>query len=205
MTTTTTYPNGQQLVSSAYTPAQITTFIQGLTYGMIGVTPLPGYQDGIVRVSWQTEGQPGEDVGTDICYVACVPQDVQYSRVRDVTLTQSGDTLTQNWSCTKGWRVRWVFYGPNSEDRARMVRSALWQDYFNQALNVGNLYPVQDAAEVTRVPETWNAVWWERSDYEITMYEAVTETINPGIATSVEVTLDTNSGQAAQITVSEGD
>jgi hypothetical protein len=68
-----------------------------------------------------------------------------------------------------------------------MIRSALFMDYFNDQLNLSNLYPVPDSPEVTRMPEEWNAQWIERSDYHIVMYEQVTETITDGIATSVEV------------------
>jgi hypothetical protein len=191
MGTVTPYPSGQQLVSSALTVAQINALMVPLTYGMIGLSVTPPGITSPVRDVWPTEGQPFQDANTDVCYVKCVPHDVDYSRVRDKTLSQSGsgDTtvLTETWVYTKGWDIAWTLYGPNSEDRARMIRSALFMDYFNDQLNLSNLYPVPDAPEVTRMPEEWNAQWIERADYHIVMYEQVTETITDGIATSVEV------------------
>jgi hypothetical protein len=191
MGTQTVYPNNQVLISSAYTPATIGAVLQPLTCGMIGLNASDPAASSTVRQEWPTSGQPFQDVGTDICYLACVPADEEYSRVRDLLKSQATvndkPVLTQTWRYTKGWQITWTFYGPNAEDRARMVRSAMFQDYFNDQLNLANLFPVNDPPEVTRTPELINAEWFERADFHIMMYEQVTETIQPGIATSVEV------------------
>jgi len=200
MTTSTTYPNGQTLVSSALTPPQMNVLLQTLTAGMIGINPPDVSQ---VRVDWPTQGQPFEDVGTDIAYISCVPKDVEYTRIRERVLSQAGSTLTENWTYTKGWRVSWVFYGPTSEDRARQVRSAMFMDYFNDQLSLNNLYPLPDPPEVIRSPQLINAEWWERADFYIDMYEAVTEAITDGVVTSVEVKLNTTDGLVADFTVKQ--
>lgn len=199
--TTTTYPNGQVLTSSALTPAAMSTLLQSLTCGMLGINP-PDFSK--VRVDWQTQGQPSQNVNTDICYVACTPWDTEYSRVRDYSFTEvTGPpaVLTQQWQYTKGWRAAWCLYGPNSEDNARAIRTAMFMDYFNEQLSLSNLYPISDPPEVVRAPEQFNAQWWERADFYINMYEAVTETINPGTATSVEVIVRDGDGVVADITV----
>jgi hypothetical protein len=190
MTTSTTYPNGQVLVSSALTTAQVNILLQNLTCGMIGINPPDVSQ---VRIDWPTQGQPFADVGTDVCYLACTPQDVDYSRIRNVQLSQTNNptVLTETWTYTKGWKIAWVFYGPNSEDRARQVRSAMFMEYFNDALNVSNLFPVPDPQEIVRLPQLINAEWWERADFSIVMYEAVTETIQDGVVTHLDVTVYT--------------
>jgi hypothetical protein len=72
-------------------------------------------------------------------------------------------------------------------DRARQIWSATFIDYFNDQLNLSNLFPVSEPTEPARVPETWNAQFWERCDFAITMYENVTETIEDGAVTSVEI------------------
>ena len=188
MTTLTQYPNGQVLQSSALTPAQISVIMQNLTCGMLGINP-PDFSQ--VRISWQPEGQPYENRNQDVCYVACTPYDTDYSRVRDYALGQTGTcddaVLTEYWQYTKGWRVAWCLYGPNAEDRARMIRSALFMSYFNDQLNLVNLFPLPDPPEVTRVPENINGQWFERADYFCNFYENVNESIIDGIATSVEV------------------
>jgi hypothetical protein len=203
MTVSTTYPNGQTLVSSALTPAQVSAIVQVLTCGVLGINPVDYSQ---VRVDWQTQGQPFVVTpAQDACFIACTPQDVNYSRVRD---RQYGNALSggaeETWTYTKGWRIAWCFYGPNGEDHARAVRSAMFMDYANDQFNVNELYPISDPPEVTRTPENFNAQWYERADFYIDCYEQVTETIQDGAATSVEIKVSADTlGQVADFTVKE--
>lgn len=197
MSTVTTYPNGQVLTSSALTPPQISIALQSLTYGMIGLATPPPSSFQPVQVSWQTQGQPfSPQVNQDVCYLACVPVDAEYSRVRDEVNSGTGVNLypvTQTWTYTKSWRISWILYGPSSEDRARMIRSAMFMDYFNDLLAQSNLYLISDPPEVVRVPENDNAQWWERSDFHIDCYEQVTETlVTPvgGYVKSVEIIVE---------------
>ena len=199
MTTTTTYPNGQQLVSSALTPTAISTLMQMLTCGMIGVNP-PDFSR--VRLDWQTTGQPSQPTpNSDTCYIMCQPYDTDYSRIRD--LANSGtSSVTETWTYTKGWRVSWVAYGPNSADNMRAIKSALFMDYFNLQLNAQNLYPLPDPPEILRVPEEINKQYFERADFHVDMYEAVIETIEYDVISSVEVVVNENTtGQVADIVV----
>jgi hypothetical protein len=186
-----TYPNGQVLTSTALTPNAISLIIQTLTYGMIGLPiPLPNTWQP-VQIDWQTQGQPmALDPSKDVCYVACVTEDVQYNRVRDLTKSGIGadnDPLTETWVYTRGWKVSWLLYGPNSTDRARAIHSAFFMDWVNDSLELSNLYPVSEFAEPTRTPELINAQWWERADFSVSMYEQVTETIIDNVVTSLEI------------------
>ena len=82
MPTTTQYPNGQVLVSSALTVPQINTVLQMLTQGMLGQTPAPDNPD--VRIDWQTGGAPfipGPEV--DVCWLRCTPRTEEYDKIRD--------------------------------------------------------------------------------------------------------------------------
>jgi hypothetical protein len=120
--------------------------------------------------------------------------------VRDRTFSGTGP-VTETWGYTRGWRVAWCLYGPNSTDRARMIHSAMFMDYFNDVLSLSNLYPISDPPEPTRIPEQTNSQWFERADFHIIMYEQVTETIEDGAVTSVEVKVYDKDGLAADITV----
>jgi hypothetical protein len=189
-TTSTPYPNGQVLVSSALTVPAINALLQPMTCGMIGLKlPTTGMPAGYsrVRIDWPEEGQPFTvNPQQDGCFLACVPHDVDYTRVRNKTLSGSGP-VTETWTYTKGWRISWTAYGPNAEDNLRAVRSAMWMDYFNDQLNLANLFPVPDPPEVVYMPETWNAQWWPRADFSVIMYENVTETIEDGAVESLEI------------------
>jgi hypothetical protein len=173
---------------------------------MLGL-PLPtaaepaGYA--AVRLDWPTQGQPfGVTPAQDVCFLACLLEETPYNKVRNRTLSGNGPVL-ETWTYTRGWRVSWVLYGPNSTDRARQIWSATFMDYFNDALNLANLFPVSDPAEPVRAPELINAEWWERCDFALSLYESVTETTEDSQAISVEVKLYESSlaTQAADFTV----
>ncbi len=199
--TSVTYPNGQILTSTALTPLAVGTLFQTLTSGMIGVSPADPSQ---VRLEWPTQGQPfGVTPAQDVCFLACMPTEDAYSKVRDRLNTQAGEEVQENWTYTRPWRISWVFYGPNSTDRARAVWSATFMDYFNDQLALSNLYLLNDPAAPRRVPEELNGQWWERADFSIGLYEQVNETILDTPATSVEVKVFDSSGQVADFTVQE--
>lgn len=201
MGTSTTYPNGQTLVSSALTPDAINKVIQVLTCGMLGIVPADYSQ---VRVDWQLQGQPFQDATMDRCYVSCVTIDEPYTKVRNLTVDGSltpQPNATQTWTYTRAWTVSWHFYGPTSTDDARMVHSGMFMDWADDQLAVSNLFPVTDFKEPVRQPENVNAQWWDHSFFEVTMYENVTETIQPGVVVSVEINLNDESGQVADFTV----
>lgn len=196
MTTTTNYPNGQVLTSSALTVAQVNTLIQSLTYGMIGLPVPPPSSFQPVQVDWQTQGQPfmaapapallTSPVAVDECYVACTTQDGDYTKIRNRTFSGTGPVV-ETWVYTREWHIAWTFYGPNAVDRARMIHSAMFMDYFTDSLSLANLFPVSDFNEPTRAPELINAQWYDRADFSIITYEQVTETISDGAVTNVEV------------------
>jgi hypothetical protein len=201
MPTTTTYPNGQSLVSSALTQQEINILLQQLTCGMLGIRPVDPMQ---VRVDWQAEGQP--DIprpSVDVCYISCVTQDSDYAKIaRDRTFTGT-EVLTENWNYTRSWLINWDLYGPNSTDRTRQIHSATFMDYFSDVLSLSNLYLLSDPPAPTRIPVEHNNQWYEHSHFHCDFYEAVTETIQDSIATSVEIKLETNDGLAADFTVTK--
>lgn len=182
--TTTTYPNGQVLSSTALSVAQMNILVQTLTCGMLGIVPVDPAQ---VRVAWQQQGQPDVALPTqDSCYISCVSQDVEYSRVRDHTL-RGVDGVIETWVYTRGWRVSWNTYGPNCFDRARQIHSALFQDYFNEQFAASNVYPVLDPSQPVRLPIEHNAQWYDNTQFSCVFYEQVTETIQTPTVVSVEV------------------
>ncbi len=195
------YPDGNILTSTALTLGQINALMQPLTLGMLGQPVDPN--SGLVRMEWPSEGAPFASRIEDVCYLRCVPKEDPYNRIRDRAVASSQDTtLTEQWTYTRAWAVRWCLYGPNSLDFARAVRSALYQDYFTGQLSLSQLFPVSDFQEPTRAPELINGQWFERVDFEVTMYEFITETINRQAVATVEVILENSAGKIADITVS---
>ena len=207
---TITYSNRQVFTSSALTPANVNVIIQALTISLLGL-PQPNGPGSAsyeaVRVSWQQQGQPFQNANDDICYLLSVTRDDDYSRVRDAYISGVGtdvSPLLENWSYTRAWTITWHFYGPNSLDRARLVRSAMFLDYANNMLSLSNLYPVNNPREIVRLPQEINGQWFEYAEFEIELYEQVTETVTDGAVTSVEIKVyeGTNTGPTADFTVS---
>lgn len=187
------YPNGQTLVSTALTQQQVAQLLATLTCGVLGINP-PDFSQ--VRMDWQPEGQPFQNqpqnmqqstqgVPQDVTYVAASIWNTSYSKVRDQGLTTPA--VTEEWIYTKGWRIAWVFYGPNAADNARAVWSATFMDYFSQQLQASSLFVVTDPDAPTWNPENINGQWFPRTDFYVNLYEQVTETILDGVAKNVEV------------------
>jgi hypothetical protein len=74
-------------------------------------------------------------------------------------------------------------------------------DYFDEQFSLSNLYSVNSLPTPTRIPVEHNLQWYEHSHFHCDFYEAVSETIQDSIATSVEVKLNTDAGLAADFTV----
>ena len=200
--TTTNYPDGSVLTSSALTLDAINTILQQLTLGMVGQPVTP--DNDFVRIAWQTEGAPFNEVDEDRIYLKCVFDPVDpYSKSRDrVNLVNDETTITEQWNYTRVWHIKWVCYGPNSADLARAIWTAMFQDYFTNALEGSQLFPVSDFDEPQRAPELMNGQWMDRCDFKADMYECVTETISRQTAISVETILEDASGVLADFTTS---
>lgn len=195
----TTYPDGSVLTSSALTIEQINTIIQPLTMGMLGFSA--DTSSPLVRIEWPTQGAPYQDVADDVCYIRCVPKEDSYDRIRDrTTITAADPNDEEIWNYTRAWAIRWCFYGPNSTDRARALRSALYQDYFTEKLSLSQLFPVSDFPEPMRAPELIDGQWFERCDFEAEFYEFITETIARQTVLSVETIVEGIDGQIADVT-----
>ena len=204
MGTPVTFPNGQTLTSTALTQLALSKLMQTLTLGAIGLNQnaavKPDYSQ--VRIDWPTQGQPFQNVNADVCYLGCTPIDDEYNRVRDrVVSSSTSTTATETWVYTRSWRVSWVFYGPSSTDRARMLKSAMFMDYFADTLSQSNLYAIPSQPEVTRTPELINAQWFERADFYIDLNEQVTETMVDNAVKSVETSIGDYTGTLSDTTV----
>jgi len=172
---------------------------------MLGLTVDP--TSSAVRLSWPTAGAPFQSVQDDVCYIQCLLEDEPYDKIRDLTSAAATDPsapyLVETWTYTRAWNIRWIFYGPNSLDNARALKSGLFQDYFADLLNAEQLFPVSEYQQAVRVPELLreNAQWIERVDFKCCMYEFVTETLNQQTVISVETILEGNKGVLADFIV----
>jgi hypothetical protein len=185
------------------TPNQLNLVLQQATISALGLTlqspanPAdPAYA--AVRVGWQQQGQPSFEIDEDVVFIRCAEEDDQYNRVRDVSIDADERQLMQY---TRVWRVWWTLYGPNSFDRARILRSALFSQAMHDVFSSAQLYFVTNPTAPTRAPEEKDGQWWERVDFSARFNEFVTETPPVTYAESVVVTLENSGGVIAAIPV----
>lgn len=186
------------------TPNQIDLVMQSATIAALGLalqSPAnpadPAYA--AVRVGWQQQGQPAFKVTEDVAFLRCAEDDDQYDRIKHPSIV-NGQQLFQY---TRVWRVWWMLWGPNSFDRARILRSSLFSQAIHDLLSAASLYLVTNPRAPQRVPEHKDNQWWERTDFSAQFNEMVTETPPVTFATSVEILGYTDQGQFCDITVEE--
>jgi hypothetical protein len=150
---------------------------------------LPAKAWNLVRVGWQQQGEPAWKISEDVCIIRCVEKDDEYNRIRDINTVEFNNSLTPLTQYTRVWDTFYTFYGPNSFDHARQVRSALYTQTGNDLLVAANLYCVMDISAPRRVVEFYANQWWERVDFEASFNEAVQETITDPTVESVAISL----------------
>lgn len=187
-------------MATPLTPYSINKIFQTMT---ISALQLPDNSFDLVRVGWQQQGQPGWLIDEDRCIITTVEQDDPYNRARDVEyLVNDDESVLEVTSYVRVWRVNWTFYGPNSSDRARLIKSMLFQTASHDTLSSYQLYLVTDVAAPNRVPEIYISQWWERVDFSAEFNEEVTETALMGTVKSTEILVQDAGGELADITIS---
>jgi hypothetical protein len=186
------------------TPVAMQNTMQQLTILWLGISPTDPTANYQVRIGWQTQGQPTADKTKDVCYLEALEVDDDYNRQRDLeTVQQEDGDFYLLMSYTRVWSIRWTFYGPNSFDRCRTLKSALFTQIGHDILVAANLYCVPDIAAPRRVPEIYGSEWWERVDFDVRFNEGVYEVTEANPVTSVEISVNDAAGQLAEFTVSE--
>jgi|SRR5579872_153885 len=142
-----TWPNGQTFASSALSPDGFNVLMQPLVASILGIDPVanPNAAYKTVRVAWQTQGQPEWAVDEDVCVVRSTLKDTGFSRTHDNIRGQNDSTsLADVSSFTQVWNFRCVLYGPNSADKARLILSAIREDWAAQWI----VSPITDCSVV---------------------------------------------------------
>jgi hypothetical protein len=177
------------------TPKAIETLIQAVTIQALNLpnTAASFYN---VRCGWQTQGQPFKGLSEDVVFVRAVERDDPYNRVRDINYVADPNDYTllnEQATYNRVWEIFYVVYGPNSQDVARQIRSAIFTQTGHDLLVAANLYAVPDLAATRRVPEEQGTgQFWERVDFEILFNEGVVETAPQGTVDSTEVIIVTD-------------
>ena len=154
-----------------------------------------------VRVGYLTEGQPGFLRDADTAIIIARTLDDSYNLIRDVLRAPTDDIfLAETSTYTRVWQLSFTFYGPNSGDNARLVKSCLYLDWVHDLLAQSNLYFIVNPPDPVRAPELIEAQWWERSDLIVRYNEFITETIQQQSVASADIVIET-ANEVVEVTV----
>lgn len=160
-----------------------------------------------VRIDWPTGGQPSWGIGDDVVFIGAKEDDDWYNRIREVHYPPFegggyggggyGDSgyggvadvglLTEVWTYTRAWNIKFTAYGPNSFDRMRTVKSAMFYQSVHDSWALSQMFMIPDLPALARAPELFADQWWERVDLDVRFYEAVEEDISGQSVKSVEI------------------
>lgn len=163
------------MADTVLTLKQIEDIFVSLTCQMLGLDPLAPENQDKVRIAWPTTGAPAWGISDDIVFLRITPQDDKLTRHQDIIYTPNSDgTLAlKDTGYTRVHKIDWTFYGPNSYDRADLVRFNIFKDSFTNQLKNNNLFLITDVSMPVRLPELYDGQWWERTDFNATFNEMV--------------------------------
>ena len=198
-------PGVGTMTSTGLTTAQMQVLWQSIVLQCLGITP-SGPTDATaysqVRIDWPTPGQPAWAITDDIAFVRAVEVPDPYNTAHEIqpNATQ-GLTFLEQTIYTRVWEIGFVFYGPNSFDRARQLKACLYQDFVHDTLEASNLYLDMVIGTIRRTPELFQNQWWERSGFSARMNEQVTDTLTKQTIQSSEIILEDEAGIITDVTV----
>jgi hypothetical protein len=202
-------PNVGTMSSTALTDAQAAVIIQNLVLLFLGITPSSPTDEaayGAVRIEWPVDGDPAWLISEDVAFVRVTEAAEPYNAAHEVQQPNESTEgeYPEQTVYTRGWNVDMIFYGPNSFDHARQVKTCLYQDFSHDILSASNLYTITSSGIGTarRSPELFQNQWWPRTDFSFRMYEQVTESLTKPAVESVEIIISTADGIQSDIVVS---
>lgn len=193
-----TFPNGTgRFDSTALTSDEFAAIFQPLVAEILGIDPAtdPTTAYSAVRIGWQQEGQPSWAITDDVCTLRGTPLDDPYSRVRDEVLDPNDSvSLTKRMKYTQVWSFHACLYGPNGQDHARMIVSAMSFDWVREVLAASKLYAHAEWPRPVYAPENYQGRWWKRTDVDLKFNELVNESLTVPSAAGVDVTVIKETG-----------
>lgn len=198
-------PGVGTMTSTGLTQAQMQVIWQNIVLQCLGITksmPTDSIAYTQVRIDWPTPGQPAWKITEDKAFIRSIEVPDPYNYAHEVQPVITIDsTFTETTIYTRVWETGFIFYGPNSFDRARQVKACLFQDFVHDILAASNIYLNTMIGTPRRTPELFQNQWWERSGFSVRMNEQVTDTLDKQTIQSVELILEDETGIISDVIV----
>ena len=196
-------PSVGTMTSTGLTALQMSVLWQNIVLQCLGVQPSgPTDQAAYfqVRLDWPTSGQPAWPITDDIAFLRCVEVPDRYNTAHEVQpVTQKPPSYPETTIYTRIWQTDFIFYGPNSFDRARQVKACLYQDFVYDILSMSSIYLDTTIGTPRRTPELFQNQWWERTGFSARMNEQVTDVLVKQPVQLVNILLEDVNGVFAEI------
>jgi hypothetical protein len=155
---------------------ELKDFFVATTCKMLNIDPTKPEGKGKVRTTWPADGQPSWKINEDVIFLRVTPQDDKLARELNIVYYKNeldNAFADKKTGYTRVHKVNWTCYGPNSYDNADIIRHMIFDNDFMYEFKKKNLALITDVPMPTRLPELYNAQWWERTDFSATFNEAV--------------------------------
>jgi hypothetical protein len=154
-----------------------------------------------VRIGWPIDGAPGWGIDENIIFITATPVDHLINRQHDVLIENSSPDLVATHSLTRVMVVNFVAYGPEATLNLEKIHLAMFYDSVRFSLKDEEIYFVPDNPSARRLPERFQARWWNRADMQLRFNEKLTDEENINAIDSVDVSIDQENDSLTEFTV----
>ena len=184
---------------------EIEDFFQNITSQILGLDMTKDENQGKVRLAWPTSGAPSWKINEDVVFLRVTPIDDKVARTLNIsydTQEEDNEYLKKKIGYTRVHKIDFTLYGPSSYDNADLIRYSLLDPHlFKSEFKIKNIFVIPDIPMPTRLPELYNAQWWERTDFSAAFNEGVVREQQTPFIQSVEIELITDKGQTIDIPI----
>ena len=141
---------------------------------------LPITDNTTVRIPYgatsKTGSAPAHNPQSSVCYIYVSPTDDGYGRqhhIRYINGASNDDGMTEADEYTEEYAVIFSCYGPDSYDRARLIRDGLYGIAVKNLLGAEKIYLKAGLPPLVQTHEIVNTQWVKRCDVTATFYAYV--------------------------------
>lgn len=154
-----------------------------------------------VRIGWQTDGAPAFKITDNMIFLTASPVDNQINRQHNIQLEESSPDLLMAKGYTRIMELSVVAYGSNALLNLDKIIFGMFSDSVRASLKAYDIYLVPDVVAPRRMPELFQAQWWERADMKLQFSELLTDETNINVVRSVDVEIQNKDGLLDEFTV----
>lgn len=155
---------------------EIEDFFYEITCKMLNIDLSKKENQNKVRIAWPKSGSPSWKIDEDVIFIRITPVDDAMAREQNIIYNPYEENKAyakKQTGYTRVHRINWTLYGPNSYDNADIIRHLIFDYNYMKKFKEKNLFLITDVPMPVRLPELYNAQWWERTDFSATFNEAV--------------------------------